>query len=438
MGRRHWSLCSALALGLMATPAWAAQDKDKDDKDEDAAAAPRKAPRNPAAQRPAKPTAPAQKPRSQGAKGDGQSDTGARPSGPRRAPDAPARGVPASGLGQGPEGRPFETRPTRPTRPQTEVQAPGPFKGPVREGAGVGPLDSQADLQTDGPTRKAPGQGGGEDGPGQSEGGAHNGGGQGGGQQDGGGHGGSGHGDGQAHGAHGQHPHHGAHAQHGHADHVRPAPSPPPSAHPHHGPRWFGSTKVFVYAPPSPTKTVVVHGRSAPAAPSVAVEPEAEAKPSLRAVDRSGQVMLGVRAAAVASDLDTPVLGLGLGLGFRPVESVGLEIAGTVHGGGPEDGIGTEVPIQVSANLYAFSWTRVSPYLTGGWAWNVRDVHEAESALRRQTLHGPHAGLGLELALGQGAAFHIEGTATGYLDPAGQVVIGAGALQATGGLNLYF
>jgi hypothetical protein len=95
----------------------------------------------------------------------------------------------------------------------------------------------------------------------------------------------------------------------------------------------------------------------------------------------------------------------------------------------------TTSPLSVSGQLFAFPWTRVSPYATAGYTWTT-----LTDGARSGQVKGPHAGLGLELALGESAALGLEGRYTHYgdFDQLPRNTTSAGALQGTLGLNFYF
>ncbi|MDG1479236.1 MAG: outer membrane beta-barrel protein [Myxococcota bacterium] len=171
-----------------------------------------------------------------------------------------------------------------------------------------------------------------------------------------------------------------------------------------------------------------------------------------RAVNRDGDIAFGLRGGTYGTEYlgggGYSDMGVGLTARFRPVESIGLEVAYEHHSQNFEDN--TERinnPLQTSVQVYAFPWTRVSPYATLGLTWNNRTITDnyyngetfrQEVAQADDTLFGPHAGLGLELALGDSAALNFEGRYINYLNVTQDDVSAPGAVQGTAGLNFYF
>ena len=76
----------------------------------------------------------------------------------------------------------------------------------------------------------------------------------------------------------------------------------------------------------------------------------------------------------------------------------------------------------------------MSPYLNLGATMSRRAYDGVDIA---STAYGPHAGLGLELAVGDSAAIDLRGQYIGYVNVADDQQV-PGALQATGGLSFYF
>lgn len=166
-----------------------------------------------------------------------------------------------------------------------------------------------------------------------------------------------------------------------------------------------------------------------------------------RAVDRDDSFALGVKGGSLLSAKDGLSYGdpgIGAFARYRPEESVGLELALSHHAGsypGPQSR--TQTQVAGSLELFAFPWTRVSPYVLGGVTWNGRNVtnevwtgetyESFESGLAQWGLHG---GVGLEIALGKSVALDLEGRYIGWL--ARERGDAPGAVQATGGLLVHF
>lgn len=213
------------------------------------------------------------------------------------------------------------------------------------------------------------------------------------------------------------------------------------------GPHWrarYWTAGVFVYAPPAPgRRVVVVDSQTGRPAQGVAAEPT-------RAIDRNGDVSLGVRGGSYMSGYDDGGgygdMGLGAAVRYRPAEAVGLELSWQHHSQTWSDSSErTSDPISASVELFAFPWSRVSPYVLTGVTWNPRSVSDTYSdgwnlqhVEAADTLFGPHAGLGLELAVGKNVSVNFEGKATGYLNVAEGDSTAPGAMAGTMGLNFYF
>ena len=141
-------------------------------------------------------------------------------------------------------------------------------------------------------------------------------------------------------------------------------------------------------------------------------------------------------------------MGLGLAAEFRPVEAVGLELAWMHHSETWDDNSErTNDPLQASVNLYAFPWTRVSPYFSAGLTWNGRQISdeyfngrtlEYQVVDTSDTLFGPHAGVGVEFAIGDSAALNFEAQYIGYIDVDDTDASAPSATQGTMGMNFYF
>ena len=211
---------------------------------------------------------------------------------------------------------------------------------------------------------------------------------------------------------------------------------------PHWHPRYW-TAGIFVYSPPPPrARVVVVEERDGRAR-------KVESRPR-RAVDRNGDFGIGVTGGSYMAGYEGGGgfgdMGLGLTAQLRPVEAIGLQVRYAQHSQTWDDG--TErinQPLQASVNLYAFPWTRVSPYLSAGLTWNHRDIQDEywdgfqyRTVQADDTLFGPHGGLGVEFAVGQSAAVNFEADYIGYLNRQPDDPTGPSALQATMGLNFYF
>ncbi|RME29076.1 MAG: hypothetical protein D6798_01030, partial [Deltaproteobacteria bacterium] len=210
---------------------------------------------------------------------------------------------------------------------------------------------------------------------------------------------------------------------------------------PHYSPRYWAAG-IFIYSPPPRAHRVVVvdgAGRRVKNAPA----------PS-RAVDRNNSFSVGLRGGSYISGYDDGAsygdLGLGLSLSYRPVEAIGLDLTWMHHSDSwDETAERTQDPISASVELFAFPWTRVSPYAFVGLTSTPRAAddtyfHGTEEVhyQANDALFGPHAGLGIEFAVGQSASLSFDGRYIGYVDVHDGDTALPGALQGQMGLNFYF
>jgi opacity protein-like surface antigen len=214
--------------------------------------------------------------------------------------------------------------------------------------------------------------------------------------------------------------------------------------YPKHHPRYWGAGIFFYSPPPKGHKVRVVRG-SGPGARSVQGAPT----PS-RAIDRNGDFSLGLQAGSYISGYrdggDYSDLGFGLSVGYRPVETLGLQLDHNIHDNTfDEQSERSQATTSASMNIYAFPWTRVSPYATLGATWTERDIADTYSdglvnqvVVAQDTLFGPHAGLGMEFAFGQNAGLNVEAKYVSYLDVGGEDKSLENAIQTNVGLKMYF
>lgn len=202
---------------------------------------------------------------------------------------------------------------------------------------------------------------------------------------------------------------------------------------------------VFVYGPPVRHHH---HYHTSSATSTVRVQ---QAHLPERAVDRDDTLAIGLKAGSLLSGTETGQLYGDLGLGlmgrYRPAESVGLQLDLSHHAGesvfNGSSSVRNQTQVAGSVALFAFPWTRVSPYALGGVTWNARSLHDEYYGVESTTLVGVndalwglHGGLGLELALGDSFALDLEGRYVGWLDRG--PVDPLGAIQGTAGLTFHF
>jgi len=199
---------------------------------------------------------------------------------------------------------------------------------------------------------------------------------------------------------------------------------------------------VFVYGP---RPTTHVHYQSSGSTAEVRRRHLPE-----RHIDRDKSLALGLKMGSLASGYyeggSYSDFGLGLAGRYRPAESVGLQLDVVHHA--QSYTIDTERSHTMGAGsvqLFAFPWTRVSPYALGGVTYGARNLNDAigtdgtsATVIAQDSLWGLHGGLGVELALGDRVALDLEGRYIGYLDKAPEDPSAPGALQLTGGVMVHF
>jgi opacity protein-like surface antigen len=207
---------------------------------------------------------------------------------------------------------------------------------------------------------------------------------------------------------------------------------------PRHHPRYW-SAGVFYYNPPPTRHKVVVVNDSGH-----------QVSEPTRALDRSNSFGVGLSAGSYNSGYRAGGafgdMGIGLTATYRPVEAVGFEIAWTHYDQSWDESTDRiHEPVQASVNLYAFPWSRVSPYATLGVTQTGRDVQDTwfdglteQTTTTQQTVFGPHAGLGVEFAMGSTAALDLETRYISYLDVEEGDPSASSAIQGTMGLKFYF
>ena len=170
-----------------------------------------------------------------------------------------------------------------------------------------------------------------------------------------------------------------------------------------------------------------------------------------REINRRQQLSVGGRGTVYGSGYvdggEYVDAGVGLAVGYRFFEALGAELSYHYFSEhlGESDSDRTNVPIQAVGQLHLFPWTKVSPFVSAGYAWNQIDVHdhyqvngESKQALQAGILTGPVVGAGVEFSLSKHLALSAEGRYLMYQnlrfdDPAKD-----NGVTLTSGLNLYF
>jgi hypothetical protein len=197
-------------------------------------------------------------------------------------------------------------------------------------------------------------------------------------------------------------------------------PPAPPGSDPK-APRTFtyqpdpegGPGQVIVYEPgagPMPGQTV----REAPPPPEVK-EPHRHRRWGLNL--RVEGVILPQFKEDIAEDAG--MAGLGMSIRYRPRPMFALDLGADFLGGVDANGLERqEVPISLSAMLYANPQHVVQFYLMGGINWSFARVFSdverenlADGTSDEYTYFGGHAGLGLEFRVSQLVGINVDGLA---------------------------
>ncbi len=207
---------------------------------------------------------------------------------------------------------------------------------------------------------------------------------------------------------------------------------------PGYGVHWYHG--VFVYGPP----VVVYDGDGGGGRVRRDGEVSSPPKPQ---VERAGKFSLGVRGATYISGFHEGGggygdAGLGLAARYRIIDPLGIEAQWTYHDQSwSQETARIQQPLSVSAQLFAFPWTKVNPYVLAGVTFTERNLDQPLATgtfATDQALWGPHGGVGLEFGLGKDVSLNFDARWIGYVNkPVDDPAI-AGAFQGNMGLNFYF
>jgi opacity protein-like surface antigen len=170
----------------------------------------------------------------------------------------------------------------------------------------------------------------------------------------------------------------------------------------------------------------------------------------LRSVDRNHQLSLGGRGVTYRSgyvdggDYIDP--GIGLAIGYRPVEALGAEISYSHFSQNiGENSDRKNAPVQAVGQVYLFPWTRVSPFASVGYAWNQVDIDdhyhvdgEGKHAEQSGVLAGPVFGAGVELNVTKNLGLKTEARYLQYNNISETDLAKDNGLILSGGITLYF
>lgn len=214
-------------------------------------------------------------------------------------------------------------------------------------------------------------------------------------------------------------------------------------AHRYYGPRYYVRpySGVFVYGPrPVYHRTYYVNGGR----PAQAVAVRERHMPD-RAIDRANSLAVGLKGGSYISGYSGANAfadaGLGLTVRYRPVEWLGIEGAAQHHLSSER----AHTLGSASVNLFAFPWSRVSPYVLAGATFTDRNVvdevwrqNQVQTIVTSAPMIGPHAGLGLEIAIGKRLALDLEARYIGYVNPIPADPTVPGALTTSVGVLWHF
>ncbi|MCA9494637.1 MAG: hypothetical protein KC621_32135 [Myxococcales bacterium] len=203
--------------------------------------------------------------------------------------------------------------------------------------------------------------------------------------------------------------------------------------YPYHG--------VFVYGPRPSTHVTYVEQASGP------VQVPQRDLPK-RDIDRANSLAVGVMGGALMSATPGGSFygdpGLGLVGRYRPAEPVALELGVAHHAMSLDAGSRSQTMVNGDVKLFAFPWTRVSPYALAGATYNAANIQEqvltGDTIGMMETVDGQwglDAGLGLELAMGNNFALDLQGKYIGWMDERYEGEA-PGAFQFGGGLAFHF
>jgi opacity protein-like surface antigen len=171
-----------------------------------------------------------------------------------------------------------------------------------------------------------------------------------------------------------------------------------------------------------------------------------------RKVDRDNTLAVGIRGGSVFSGYEDAKpfadAGFGVNARYRPEESVGLELAvSTYKQDFSEENDRTITTGQASVELFAWPWTKVSPYAIGGLTVAGREFEDdrlsvatdrVETLSAKDVQWGPHVGLGVEFALGKSVALDLEARYVGFIGQNSDDPRLPGAMQTSAGVVVHF
>jgi hypothetical protein len=130
-----------------------------------------------------------------------------------------------------------------------------------------------------------------------------------------------------------------------------------------------------------------------------------------REIDRRKSLSVGLRGGAAGTSIsdEADSAGLGLAIGYRVFDPIGVEVSYINYG--EELEMDMDSPVQASGKLFLYPSDTISPYVTAGVsvaqnsaAMNETDLNDVPNGLA----YGHHGGVGVQLGLGR-VALNVEG-----------------------------
>lgn len=209
----------------------------------------------------------------------------------------------------------------------------------------------------------------------------------------------------------------------------------------------------IVVSRPSPAHGVFVYGPRPSTHVNYRSNTPQEVRPAdlpKRHVDRDDTFAIGLRSSVLVGGYKGGDaygdFGLGVNLRYRPVEAFAAELAISHHNEewNPETQR-AQTTGQASGMLFLSPWSRLSPYALAGLTVNGRHIDDdvalagGDATVKGEgILWGPHAGVGLEIALGENLALDVDARYTAYVNQSSEDISHPGALTVGGGIVAHF
>jgi hypothetical protein len=190
-----------------------------------------------------------------------------------------------------------------------------------------------------------------------------------------------------------------------------------------YAPYYYGY-RPYVWAPPvAPPPPVPRRDVADAPPPSHGVSPKARKK-----LDRARTLAVGIRGGSLFGGYEAGEMfvdpGIGLAVRYRPESAVGLEISAIRFDPTAflDDSPRVHALWDGSIEYFFAAKSPVSPYVLGGATYTARRFDDefradgrTDTLRARDANWGPHAGVGLEIALGRSVAIDLEGRYTALM-----------------------